>query len=122
MDWAVRETGHVCDVLAQMPSRAMTVGNVDSNFEQRARHCEPTGPREARPDDRLREAIHLTVEKKEWFGVSSDSSTFLGDPTLPSRVVFVTVGLWWAGFSQITFARLPKSSSKEGVGNIISKG
>src|ERR1700726_574975 len=22
------------------------------------RHCEPTGPREARPDDRLREAIH----------------------------------------------------------------
>jgi hypothetical protein len=29
MDWAVRETGHVCDVLAQMPSRAMTVGNVD---------------------------------------------------------------------------------------------
>ncbi len=24
------------------------------------RHCEPTGPRSARPDDRLREAIHLT--------------------------------------------------------------
>jgi hypothetical protein len=70
MDWAVRETGHVCDVLAQMPSRAMTVGNVDSNFKQRARHCEPTGPREARPDDRLREAIHLTVEKKEWFASS----------------------------------------------------
>jgi hypothetical protein len=23
------------------------------------RHCEPTGPREARPDDRLREAIQL---------------------------------------------------------------
>jgi hypothetical protein len=22
------------------------------------RHCEPTGPREARPDDRLHEAIH----------------------------------------------------------------
>ncbi len=64
----------------------------------------------------------LMVEKKEWFGFSSDTSTFLGDPTLPSRVVFVTVGIWWAGFSQITFARLPKSSSKEGVGNIISKG
>src|SRR6185437_12498028 len=25
------------------------------------RHCEPTGPREARPDDRLREAIHLSA-------------------------------------------------------------
>jgi hypothetical protein len=23
------------------------------------RHCEPTGPREARPDDTLREAIHF---------------------------------------------------------------
>jgi hypothetical protein len=26
-----------------------------------SRHCEPTGPREARPDDRLREAIHLST-------------------------------------------------------------
>jgi hypothetical protein len=25
------------------------------------RHCEPTGPREARPDDRLCEAIHLAA-------------------------------------------------------------
>jgi len=25
------------------------------------RHCEPTGPREARPDDRLREAIQSPV-------------------------------------------------------------
>jgi len=28
------------------------------------RHCEPTGPRKARPDDRLREAIHLTRERR----------------------------------------------------------
>jgi hypothetical protein len=26
------------------------------------RHCEPTGPRKARPDDRLREAIHLSMK------------------------------------------------------------
>jgi len=26
------------------------------------RHCEPTGPRKARPDDRLREAIHVYAE------------------------------------------------------------
>jgi hypothetical protein len=28
------------------------------------RHCEPTGRREAPPDDRLREAIHLPAESK----------------------------------------------------------
>ena len=28
------------------------------------RHCEPTGRREALPDDRLREAIHFTVRRK----------------------------------------------------------
>ncbi|MCO4294522.1 MFS transporter [Solitalea sp. MAHUQ-68] len=29
---------------------------------------------------------------------------------LPARISFLTVGLWWAGFAQITFARLPKST------------
>ncbi len=33
------------------------------------RHCEPTGPREARPDDRLREAIHRAV-RAEWIASS----------------------------------------------------
>src|SRR5271163_2212325 len=28
------------------------------------RHCEPPGPRAARPDDRLREAIHATARGK----------------------------------------------------------
>jgi UMF1 family MFS transporter len=30
------------------------------------------------------------------------------DGTLPPRIAFVLVGLWWLGFAQITFARLPK--------------
>jgi hypothetical protein len=30
------------------------------------RHCEPTGRREAPPDDKLREAIHGAAGKKEW--------------------------------------------------------
>jgi hypothetical protein len=33
------------------------------------RHCEPTGRREAPPDDRLREAIHFAT-KKEWIASS----------------------------------------------------
>jgi len=64
----------------------------------------------------------MMVEKKEWFGFNDNVTTFLGDPTLPSRVVFVTVGIWWAGFSQITFSRLPKGTAKTGEGNIIYKG
>jgi predicted 3-demethylubiquinone-9 3-methyltransferase (glyoxalase superfamily) len=35
------------------------------------RHCEPTGPREARPDDRLREAIHLAEIKLDCFVASA---------------------------------------------------
>jgi len=35
-----------------------------------------------------------------WFGIS--------DPLLPAKISFLTVCLWWLGFSQITFARLPK--------------
>jgi MFS transporter, UMF1 family len=64
----------------------------------------------------------MMVQHKEWFGFSSDTHRYFGDPTLPSRVVFVTVGLWWFGFSQVTFARLPKSIAKPSDGNIIAKG
>jgi hypothetical protein len=37
------------------------------------RHCEPTGPREARPDDRLREAIHPSA-REAWIASSLRSS------------------------------------------------
>ncbi len=35
-----------------------------------------------------------------WFGID--------DPNLAIRISFITVGLWWIGFAQIPFARLPK--------------
>lgn len=41
------------------------------------------------------------IMEPEWFGFSADSN-------LPARISFLTVGLWWIGFSQITFRRLPK--------------
>jgi UMF1 family MFS transporter len=33
--------------------------------------------------------------------------------SLPVRISFLSVGLWWAGFAQITFSRLPPSSIPE---------
>src|SRR5688572_7826638 len=39
------------------------------------------------------------IQKPDLIGITS--------PTLPSRISFVLVGLWWLGFSRITFSRLP---------------
>jgi UMF1 family MFS transporter len=42
---------------------------------------------------------------------------------MPARYSFVSVGLWWAGFAQITFARLPDNVyGHKPRGNIIFKG
>ncbi|HNX44283.1 MAG TPA: MFS transporter [Bacteroidales bacterium] len=43
----------------------------------------------------------LMIMKPGWFGISADSD-------LPARISFITVFLWWIGFSQISFNRLPK--------------
>jgi UMF1 family MFS transporter len=39
------------------------------------------------------------VMKPEWYGIS--------DPSLAPRISFLTVGIWWIGFAQVTFRRLP---------------
>jgi UMF1 family MFS transporter len=54
------------------------------------------------------------IMKPGWFGIS--------DVTTASKISFVTVGLWWAGFSQITFARLPNGISRIEKGHYLSKG
>ncbi len=41
------------------------------------------------------------VMKPEWYGIS--------DPTLPARFSFLSVGIWWMGFAQITFYYLPNN-------------
>jgi UMF1 family MFS transporter len=41
------------------------------------------------------------VMKPGWFGIPAGSD-------LPVRISFLTVFLWWIGFAQITFSRLPK--------------
>ena len=43
----------------------------------------------------------MMVQKPEWFGIS--------DPGLAPRLTFLLVGLWWFGFAQITYRRLPNN-------------
>ena len=46
----------------------------------------------------------LIILKREWFGNISEG--------LASRIAFLTVGLWWIGFAQIPFSRLPDGTRK----------
>lgn len=48
----------------------------------------------------------VMVLKPELFGWKKEDGS--GDPLYAMRIAFVLVGLWWAGFAQITFYYLPK--------------
>jgi UMF1 family MFS transporter len=54
------------------------------------------------------------IQKPEWFGLS--------DGAFASRVSFVMVGLWWLGFAQITFRRLPKEKTGIPLKGLVRKG
>ncbi len=41
---------------------------------------------------------------------------------LAYRISFISVGLWWLGFSQITFSNLPSMAKKKFSGKSLSKG
>ena len=43
----------------------------------------------------------MMIENPSWFGFESSA--------MPTRLTFVLVGLWWIGFAQITFKRLPNN-------------
>ncbi len=59
----------------------------------------------------------MMIMKPGWFGIPAGSS-------LPPRISFLSVCLWWIGFSQITFARLPKYTYKKRRGreSVLSNG
>lgn len=44
----------------------------------------------------------VTILKYDWFGFA--------DEAMPTKLSFVTVGLWWAGFAQYSFYHLPKGN------------
>jgi UMF1 family MFS transporter len=53
--------------------------------------------------------------KPEFYGIS--------DGWLPARISFLTVGIWWAGFAQIPFARLPaKTFNVKRQGKYLTSG
>lgn len=45
--------------------------------------------------------------------ISTPESFGLTDASMASRISFLMVGIWWAGFAQITFRRLPVQVSRE---------
>ena len=48
---------------------------------------------------------------------------FMSDQGLATRITFLLVGIWWFGFAQITFARLPNAKVKaKAKGNIFKDG
>ncbi|WP_206106004.1 MFS transporter [Olivibacter sp. XZL3] len=56
------------------------------------------------------------VLKPEWFGIQ--------DATFAPRLSFLLVGLWWMGFSQIPFKKLPsgKANAKPSKHNVFKSG
>lgn len=46
----------------------------------------------------------LMIQQPQWFGLAAGS--------LPARLSFVMVGLWWMGFAQITFKWMPGEASE----------
>lgn len=60
----------------------------------------------------------VMVLKPQFFGIPE------GNTSLAPRISFLTVGIWWFGFAQITFNRLPDSvkSKTKSYGTPITKG
>jgi UMF1 family MFS transporter len=57
----------------------------------------------------------VVVLRPGWFGIT--------DPKLPAKLAFLSVGLWWIGFSQISFRRLPKYTfGHTGERHVLMKG
>jgi len=55
------------------------------------------------------------ILKPELFGISGSG--------MPAKISFVTVGLWWLGFAQITFYNLPKrTTTRSAISNPITNG
>lgn len=59
--------------------------------------------------------ILMLIQKPEWFGIA-------GKDGLGARIGFLMVGVWWLGFAQITFKRMPKDTVGPTEKGIVRKG
>ena len=58
----------------------------------------------------------VVIMKSDLFGIPKDS-------TLGSQIAFISVGVWWAGFAQITFKLLPPEENKHpNAKGLLTKG
>ena len=59
----------------------------------------------------------LMIMKPNLFGIAADSS-------LPARISFLSVFIWWIAFSQISFSRLPKYTFRKRISrdSVLSNG
>lgn len=57
----------------------------------------------------------LVISKPTWFGLPEEGS-------IAVRLAFVMVGLWWLGFSAISFHRLPRDAEGRPQTKLITKG
>ncbi len=60
----------------------------------------------------------LLIMKPGIFGLTQADS----DSGFTTRLAFITVGLWWAGFAQIPFYHLPKDENKEFKSRFLKNG
>ena len=49
----------------------------------------------------------VMIQKPEWFGLTPGN--------LPAKISFLTVGVWWIGFAQITFYNLPENTQSKKI-------
>lgn len=56
----------------------------------------------------------IMIEGYEMFGFS--------DKGTATRIAFISVGIWWFGFAQITIRRLPSSGTQQPILSIIGQG
>lgn len=59
--------------------------------------------------------ILVMTQKPEWFGL-------VGKDGLGARIGFLMVGIWWLGFAQITFRRMPKDTKGPVKKGIVKQG
>lgn len=58
--------------------------------------------------------ILAMIQKPEWFNISKDG--------LAPRIGFLMVGMWWLGFAQITFRKMPADKKGKLPDGIVKKG
>lgn len=56
----------------------------------------------------------IMIQKYEWFGFANQG--------VATRFAFLTVGVWWIGFAQIPFRRLPADSPVPVSNEVLKKG